>query len=151
MKSNSFIKKGAVVTAHVIDKESKDMNRLPMTGVIVGWYPTTKGDVAIVREFRGKVTVTTDIDNIEPKILDHDMLEMIGYVPDTDHVVWFNSKKDYKDFKYYFSYNSLTLMLHVRWLKDFMCAGLMKFRVRNVHELQMVYDILEINDDIENG
>lgn len=150
MKSNSFIKKGAVVAAHVIDKETKEMDRRSMTGVLVGWYPTMQGDVAVVREFRGKDIVSTDIDNVEPKILDDDMLQMIDYVPDTNKVVYFNSKKDILDFKYYFSYNIQTRMLHVRWLKAFMVAGLMKFKVRNVHELQMVYDILEIKDDLEN-
>lgn len=151
MESKTYIKQGAVVAAHVIDKESKEMDRRLMTGVLVGWYPTKQGDVAIVREFKGQKIVTTDIDNVEPKILGYDILTMIGYVPDTNLVVYFNSKKDYLGFKYYFSYNIRTRMLHVRWLKDFMVAGLMKFKVRNVHELQMVYDILEIKDDIENG
>lgn len=150
MKSNSFIKKGAVVAAHVIDKETKEMDRRSMTGVLVGWYPTNQGDVAIVREFEGEKIVTTDIDNVEPKVLDHDMLTTMDYVPDTNNFVYFNSKKDYLGFKYYFSYNIKTRILHVRWLKDFMSAGLMKFRVRHVHELQMVYDILEIKDDLEN-
>lgn len=150
MKSNSFIKKGAVVSAHVIDRDTKEMDRRLITGVLEGWYPTKQGDVAVVREFKGKDIFSTDIDNIEPKVLGSYMLEEIGYVPDTNHVVWFNSKKDILDFKYYFSYNIQTRMLHVRWLKAFMVAGLMKFKVRNVHELQMVYDILEIKDDLEN-